>query len=197
MQLYRPTAPETAAAIRLMLHRFPDDAPRVGRGIDLIPKLSYVTVAERNAFWQGRGIGIVVNADPGWTIPSSPDERRNATDAPDATPREYEVRPSAKAGLCQCWDHIVTGGHCRHTYAVMAYKTIVNAKLDALAQAGRLDLRPAGRYEGLFDLADCWGMTVCGVQYLPRVDRWKCETDADVAAFASWLTRDEAMAEIV
>ena len=37
MQLYAPTAPELAAAISLLLHRFPPDAPRVGRGIDLIP----------------------------------------------------------------------------------------------------------------------------------------------------------------
>ncbi len=196
MQLYQPTAPELAAAIRLMLTRFPSDAPRVGRGIDLIPKLSYVTAADRNGMWQRLGIGITVNADPGWTIPSSPDERRNNS-ADDATPREYEVRPTAKAGLCQCWDHIVTGGHCRHTYCVMAYKAIINAKLDALAQRGAIDLRPAGRYEGCFDVVDCWGMTVCGAVYLPRVDRWKAETDADVASFANWLTRDEAMAEIV
>ncbi len=196
MQLYQPSAPEMAAAIRLLLARFPHDAPRVGRGIDLLPKLTYVTVADRNAFWQRLGLPLVVNADPGWTIPSSPDERRNG-DAVDATPRSYTIEPGFGAGQCQCWDHILTGGNCRHVYAVMAYKAIINAKLDALAQAGSLDLRPAGRYEGLFDVVDCWGMTVCGAAYVVKLDRWKCETDRDVASFASWLTRDEAEAVIV
>ncbi len=196
MQLYQPTAAETGAAIRLLLARFPTDAPRVGRGIDLIPSLTYVTVADRNAFWQSLGIAITVNADPGWTIPSTPDERRNA-DAEDSTPREYTITPGLGAGQCQCWDHILTGGHCRHTYAVMAYKAIINAKLDAMAQAGALDMRPAGRYKNLFDVCDCWGMTVCGAVYLPKLDRWRAETDRDVASFASWLTRDEAVSVIV
>lgn len=195
MQLYAPTAPELAAAISLLLHRFPSDAPRVGRGIDLIPRLTYVTAADRNGMWQRLGIGIVVNADPGWTIPSSPDERRNNS-AEDATPREYEVQPGIGAGQCQCWDHILTGGHCRHTYAVQAYRAIINAKLDSLAQRGALDMRPAGRYEGLFDCVDVWGMTICACVYLPKLDRWRAETDRDVAAFAAWLTRDEAMATI-
>lgn len=193
--IYQPTAPELAAAIRLMLTRFPTDAPRVGRGIDLIPKLTYTTAADRNGMWQRLGIAITVNADPGWTIPSTPDERRNA-DATDCTPRSYEVQPGLGAEQCQCWDHILTGTHCRHTYAVMAYKAIINAKLDALAQAGRLDLRPAGRYENLYDVVDAWGMTVCGAVYSPKLDRWRAETDRDVASFASWLTRDEAMAVI-
>ncbi|MBP8291122.1 MAG: hypothetical protein KAX65_00025 [Caldilineaceae bacterium] len=195
MKLYIPTAAETGAAIRLLLARFPTDAPRVGRGIDLIPKLTYTTAADRNGMWQQLGIEIFVNADPGWTIPSTPDERRN-TDAEDSTPREYTITPGPGAGQCQCWDHVITGGNCRHVYAVMAYKAIINSKLDAMAQRGALDLRPAGRYEGLFDLVDCWGMTICGAVYLPKLDRWRAETDRDVASFANWLTRDEAMAEI-
>ncbi len=196
MQLYRPTPAETAAAISLLIHRFPTDAPRVGRGIDLLPKLTYTTAADRNGMWQRLGLPITVNADPGWTIPSSPDERRNASET-DCTPRQYEVRPGLGAGQCQCWDRILTGGHCRHTYAVMAYKAIINAKLDSMAQAGALDLRPAGRYEGLFDVVDCWGMTVCGAVYSVKLDRWRCETDRDVASFAGWLTREEAEAVIV
>lgn len=194
--IYAPSPAELAAAISLLLHRFPTDAPRVGRGIDLLPRLTYTTAAERNGMWQDMGIAITVNADPGWTIPSTPDERRNG-DAVDATPRSYEIHPGLGAGQCQCWDHILTGGHCRHTYAVMAYKAIINAKLDAMAQTGRLDLRPAGRYENLFDVCDCWGMTVCGAVYLPKLDRWRCETDRDVASFAGWLTRDEAESVIV
>ena len=195
MQLYRPTPAETAAAISLLIHRFPTDAPRVGRGIDLLPRLTYTTAADRNGMWQRLGLPLVVNADPGWTIPSSPDERRN-TDAQDATPREYTITPGLGAGQCQCWDHVITGQPCRHVYAVTAYKAIINAKLDSMAQRGALDLRPAGRYENLYDVVDCWGMTICGAVYLPKLDRWRAETDRDVAAFASWLMRDEALAEI-
>ena len=40
-------------------------------------------------------------------------------------------------------------------------------------------------------------MTVCGAVYLPKLDRWRCETDRDVASFAGWLTRDEAESVIV
>lgn len=196
MQLYRPSAPEYAAAISLLISRFPHDAPRIGRGIDLIARLRYETAADRNGMWQRLGIGITVNADPGWVLDSSPDERRNASDPQDSTPRQYEIDPDAKVQQCQCWDHICTGRPCRHVRAVQAYRAIVNAKLDAMAQRGALDMRPAGRYEGLFDVVDCWGRTVCGAVYLPKVDRWRCEADHDVAQFAAWLTTDEAMSEI-
>jgi hypothetical protein len=195
MQLYRPTPPEMAAAIRLLLARFPSDAPRVGRGIDLIPRLDYETVADRNGYWQQLGLTFRVNADPGWQIDASPDERRNSRASSEATPRSYQVLTDS-AQSCQCWDYMITGQPCRHVYAVMAYKAIINANLDARAQRGALDLRPAGRYEGLFDVCDCWGMTICGAVYLPKLDRWKCETDADVAAFAAWLATDEADAVI-
>lgn len=197
MQLYQPTPQELAAAGALLCARFPDDAPRIGRGINLIASLTYVTAADRNGIWQRLGLPITVSADPGWTIPSTPDERRNNTDAADATPRTYEVRPGIGAGQCQCWDHVITAGHCRHTYCVMAYRAIINAKLDSLAQRSALDMRPAGRYENLYDVVDCWGMTLCSAVYSVKLDRWRAETDRDVAAFASWLTRDEAMAEIV
>lgn len=196
MIIYAPTPAETAAAIRLLLARFPTDASRVGRGIDLIPRLTYVTAADRNGMWQRLGLPFVVSADPGWTIPSTPDERRNATDAEDSTPREYTIDPEG-VQMCQCWDHLITSKPCRHVRAVQAYRAIVNAKLDSMAQAGRLDMRPAGRYENLYDVCDAWGMTVCGAVYLPKQDRWKAETDRDVASFAGWLTRDEAESVIV
>lgn len=193
MQLYRPTPEERAAAHALLRVRYPagDDAPRIAAGVDLVQRLRYETVAERNAYWRQRGIDIAPAIDPGWVLDVPPDERRGANDEP--LPRQYEC----SAEHCQCWDYVIRLQPCRHCWAVLAYRLIINAKLDALAQAGAVDLRPAGRYDNCYDLADCWGRTIASVIYSPRVDRWRCEEDRDVAAFANWLTREEAQAEIV
>jgi hypothetical protein len=196
MKLYQPTPAELAAAGALLCARFPDDEPRIGRGLNLIARLRYETAADRNGIWQRLDLPIRVNADPGWCIDSTPDERRNASDSNEATPHSYEIRPDG-VQLCQCWDHTITSKPCRHVYAVRAYRAIVNAKLDGMAQRHALDLRPAGRYEGLYDVVDCWGMTIASVIYHVRTDKWTCESDHDVASFAAWLATDEAMAEIV
>lgn len=196
MQLYTPTEPETAAAVSLLTARLPADADRIARGALLLPALTYETAAERNGYWQDAGLPFRVNADPGWTIPSTPDERRGG-DADNATPRTYEIRPHAKAGLCQCWAHIIHGGNCRHVYAVLLYRQIIVAKLEVMVNAHAVDLRPAGRYPHCYDLCDAWGRTVAGVQYAPMADRWVFDDDASLARFAAWLTTDEAMSEIV
>ncbi len=192
MKLYAPTPPEMAAAISLLLSRFPSDAPRVGRGIDLILRLDYETVADRNAYWLEQGLAIRAdNTDPGFFIPASPDERRNADDMA-ATPRVYHCGGEH----CPCWDHSLTGKPCRHLYAAVAYRAIINAKLDSMAQQGAVDLRPAPRLENVFDLVSCWGRTICAVIYSPRQDRFRCEADHDVARFAAWLTTEDVYATV-
>lgn len=198
MQLYKPTEPEIAAAVSLLTARLPDDAARIARGALLLPALGYETCAERNGYWQDAGLPFRVNADPGWMIPAAPDERRNAADAADSTPRSYNVSENN----CDCWQRQiaeVAGGtlHCRHTLCVLLYREIVAAKLNALAGARAIDLRPAGRYPHCYDLVSVWGRTVAGVQYAPMGDRWAFEDDAGLARFAAWLTTDEAMSEIV
>ena len=198
MQLYQPTEPETAAAVALLTTRLPADADRIARGALLLPALTYETCAERNGYWQDAGLPFRVNADPGWMIPSAPDERRNAADAEDSTPRSYNVTRSG----CTCWAYLAAASamtgtlHCRHTLAVQLYREIVAAKLNALAGARAIDLRPAGRYPHCYDVVSVWGRTVAGVQYAPVADRWAFEDDAGLARFAAWLTTDEAMSEI-
>ena len=198
MQLYTPTEPEIAAAVSLLTARLPADADRIARGAALLPALGYETCAERNGYWQDAGLPFRVAADPGWMIPSGADERRNAADAEDSTPRSYNVTPAG----CACWAYLaastMTGTpQCRHTLAVQLYREIVAAKLNALAGARAIDLRPAGRYPHCYDVVSVWGRTVAGVQYAPMADRWAFEDDASLARFAAWLTTDEAMSEIV
>ena len=111
MQLYAPTAAEIAAAVSLLTTRLPADAARIARGALLLPALASETCAERNGYWQDAGLPFRVNADPGWTIPSSADERRNAADAEDSTPRSYNVTRSG----CTCWAYLAAASAMTHT----------------------------------------------------------------------------------
>lgn len=191
MQLYRPQQTEVAAACALLRAHFPDAAGDIERGAGILPQLQYSTAADFNGSDLGQRLGYQVNQDPGFWFPGATGRiNPNATD--DFTPHAYH----SDGDRCECWDFLIRGCRCRHAWAVRVYQMIINARLDALAQAGRLDLRPAGRYENLADVVTVWGRTLASVQYSPRLDRWRCETLRDVAFFAAWLATDEAEAEI-